>query len=68
MYLEILEDVTIKHTEMKEKKKKEYLRRTEKILEAKLHSSNFMKGENTQVVPLIRYSGLLLNWTKEELQ
>ena len=35
-YLEILEADTIKQVEMKEKIKKEYLRRTRKLLETKL--------------------------------
>ena len=49
--LGILEADTIKQVEMKEKIKKEYLRRTRKLLETKL------KGINTWAVPLVRYSG-----------
>ena len=43
-YLGILEADTIKKVEMKEKIKKEYLRRTRKLLETKLHSRNLTKG------------------------
>ena len=50
-YLGILEADTIKQVEMKEKIKKEYLRRTKKLLEAKLCSRNFIKKINTWAVP-----------------
>ena len=43
-YLRILEADTIKHVEMKEKIKKEYLRWTRKLLEIKLYFRNFIKG------------------------
>ena len=67
-YLGILEADTIKLVEMKEKIKKEYLRRTRKLLETKLYSRNLVKGINTWAVPLIRYSGPFLKWTREELK
>ena len=63
-YLDILEADTIKHLEMKEKIKKEYLRKTRKLLETKLSSRNLIKGINTWAVPLVRYSGLFLKWTR----
>ena len=73
-YLRILEADTIKQAEMKEKIQKEYLRRTRKLLEAKLNSRNLIKGINTWAVPLVRYFGpfssaseINLNkWTKEQ--
>ena len=46
-YLGILEADTIKQVEVKEKIKKEYLRRTRKLLETKLFSKNLIKGINT---------------------
>ena len=67
-YLGILEADTIKKVEMKEKIKKEYLRRTRKLLETKLFCGNLIKGINTWAVPLIRYSGPFLKWTIEELK
>ena len=67
-YLGILEADSIKQTEMKDKIKKEYLRRTRKLLEAKLSSRNLIKGINTWAVPLVRYSGPFLKWTREELK
>ena len=67
-YLGILEADTIKQVEMKNKIQKEYLRRTRKLLETKLSSRNLIKGINTWAVPLVRYSGPFLKWTREELE
>ena len=64
----ILEADTIKQAEMKEKIQKEYLRRTRKLLETKLNSRNLIKGINTWAIPLVRYSGPFLKWTREELK
>ena len=67
-YLGILEADTIKQVEMKEKTKKEYLRRTRKLLETKLSERNLIKGINTWAVSLLRYSGPYLKWTRDELK
>ena len=67
-YLGILEADTIKPAEMKEKIQKEYLRRTRKLLETKLNRRNLIKGINTWAVPLVRYSGPFLKWTRDELK
>ena len=48
-------------------KKKKSLLRMRKLLETKLDSRN-LKGINTGSVPLVRYSGPLLNGPREELQ
>ena len=53
---------------MKEKIKKEYLRRTRKLLETKLASRNLIKGINTWAAPLVRYSRPFLKWTRDELK
>ena len=66
-YLGILEAGTIKQVEMKEKILKEYLRRTRKLLERKLSRRNLIKGINIWAVPLVRYSGPFLKWTRDEL-
>ena len=47
---------------MKGKIQKEYLRKTRKLLEIKLSSSNLIKGINT------RYSDIFLMWTREGLK
>ena len=67
-YLGILEVDIIKQVEMKEKIKKEYLRRTRKLLKTKLSSRNLIKGINTWAVPLVTYLGPFLKWTREELK
>ena len=67
-YLGILEVDTIKQVEMKDKIRKEYLRRTRKLLETKHFSRNLIKGINTWAVPLVRYSGPFLKWTIDELK
>ena len=53
-YLGILEADTIKQVQMKDTIREEYLRRTRKLLEAKLSSRNLIIGINTWVVPLVR--------------
>ena len=67
-YLDILEAGTIKQVGMKENIKKEYLRKTRKLLETKLYSRNLIKGINTWAVYLVRYLGQFLKWTREELK
>ena len=67
-YLDIFEAVTIKQVKMKEKIKKEYLRKTRKLLETKKSSWNLLKGINTWAVRFVRYSGPFLKWTRDELK
>ena len=67
-YFGILEADSIKQVEMKEKIQKEYLRRTRKLLEIKLNSRYLSKGINTWAIPLVRYSGPFLKWTRDELK
>ena len=67
-YLGILEADTIKQVQMKDKIRKEYLRRTRKRPETKLSSTNLIKGINTWAVPLVRYSGPFLKFTRDELK
>ena len=67
-YLGILEADTIKQVEMKDKIQNEYLGRTRKLLETKHSSRNLIKGINTWAVPLIRYSGPFLKWTRDEVK
>ena len=65
-YMGILEADTIKQVEMKDKIQKEYLWRTRKLFETKLSSRNLIKWINTWAVPLVRYSGPFLKWTRDE--
>ena len=66
-YLGILETDTIKQVKMKDKIQKEYLRTT-KLLETKLSRRNLIKGINTWALPLVRFSGPFLKWTRDELK
>ena len=66
--LSILEADAIKQVQMKDKIRKEYLRRTRKLLETNLSSKNLIKGINIWVVPQVRYSGPFLKWTRDELK
>ena len=50
------------------KNEKRVYQENEKLLETKLNSGNLIKGMNTWAVPLARYSGLFLTWTKEQLR
>ena len=63
-----METDTTKQVEMKKKIPKEYLWRTRKLLETKLNSRNLIKGKNTWALPLVRYSGPFLKWTRDELR
>ena len=67
-YLGILKADTIKQVEMKDKIRKEYLRRTINQLETKLSSRSLIKRINTWTVHFVRYSGPLLKWTRDELK
>ena len=67
-YLGIMEADTIKQVQMKDKIRKEYLRRTRKLLKTKLSSRNLIKGINTWAVLLVRYSGPILKCTRDELK
>ena len=67
-YIGILEADTIKQVQMKDKIQKEYLRRTRKLLETKFSGRNLIKGINTWALPLVRYSGPFLTWTRDELR
>ena len=61
-YLGILEAYAIKQVEMKNKIKKEYLRRIRK------HSGrNLIKEIGIWVVPLVRYFGFFVKWIRGEL-
>ena len=64
-YLRLLEVDNIKQAERSEKKiKKEYFRRTRKLLETKLNCRNLIKKINTKAVP----SAPFLKWIGEELR
>ena len=67
-YLGILQFDDIKHGQVKEKLKKEYVRRVRKILKSHLNGVNVIQAINARAVSIIRYSAGILDWTKLELQ
>ena len=67
-YFAIKESDIIKKAEMKETIRKEYKKRTRKLLEIKLCCRNLTQGINTWTVPLVSFSGLFLKWTKKEVR
>ena len=67
-YLAILEADIIKQVQMKDTIRKEYLRKTRKLLDTKLSCRNLIKGINNWAVSLVRYSGPFLKWTRDELK
>ena len=67
-YLGIIEGDEIKHQEMKENIRKEYLKRVRAILKSKLNSGNAVKAINSWAVPIIRYSAGIVDWRKSELR
>ena len=67
-YLGIEENAELDHSRMKEKIKKEYLKRVRKILSTKLYGGSKIRAINTYAVPVIRYSAGIVEWTKVEQQ
>ena len=67
-YLGILEDDCIKHEEMKVNIRKEYFSRLRAVLKSKLNGGNTVKAINTWAVPVVRYSGGIVDWTKEDME
>ena len=51
---------------MKDKIKKEYIKRLKAILKSKLNSGNTVKAINSRVVPVIRYSAGIVDWKNSE--
>ena len=62
-YVGILEADTFKQVDMKEKIKKEYLRRTKKLLGTNLYSRNLIKEINSWAILLVRFLEPFLKWT-----
>ena len=46
----------------------EFIRRLRKVLRSKLNGGNLVRGVNTWVVSLLRYSVAFVSWRKSELQ
>ena len=53
---------------MKSAIRKKYFFRVKAILKPKLNSRNTVKAINTWALPVVRYSGGIVDWTKEDLE
>ena len=58
----------IKEERMKNRFKKEYLRRLRLILRSKLHGKNKFQAINSWVVASLRCGTEIVNWSNEELR
>ena len=58
----------VKHEEMKDQIKKEYIRRVRNILKSKLNGGNIILAFNSRAVSIIRYGAGIISWTKMELE
>ena len=67
-YLGVLEASDMLHNQMKDKIRKEYLRRVKKVARSKLNGGNLIQAINTWAVSLVRYAGGILEWRKQELR
>ena len=67
-YLGVLEVSDMLHDQMKDKIRKEYLRRVKKVARSKLNGRNLIQVINTWAVSLVRYAGGMLEWRKQELR
>ena len=67
-YLGVLEGAEIMVREMKEKVRKEYLRRVTLVAKSRLSAGNLMKAVNVWAVSVVRYTAGILDWTKGELE
>ncbi len=67
-YLGVLESEDIMMKEMKEKVRKEYLRRVKAAAGSQLYAGRLLQAVNTWAVSVVRYTAGILNWTERELQ
>ena len=54
--------------EMKENIRKEYFKKLRATLKSKLNAKHVSQATNTWVVPTIRYSADIIEWTKEDVK
>ena len=67
-YLDILGADGIKHDEVKEQLKKEYIRRVRNVLKSELNERNIILAINSRAVSIARYETGIIKWTKNELE
>ena len=67
-YLGVNEGDGIQHASMKDKIRKEVIRRVRSILKTELNSKNRITAINTLAVPVITYSFNIINWNLNEIK
>ena len=67
-YLGVLQLDKTMNKELKENIGNEYIGIVKLICKSNLNAENFISGMNAGVIGVIRYSGGIIDWTKEELQ
>ena len=67
-YLGVIQLDKIMNKEMKENIGNEYNMRVKLICKSNLNVGNFISGMNAWAIGVMRYSGGIIDWTKEELQ
>lgn len=67
-YLGILQESDVKHREMKEIIKNEYLRRVKLLARSKLYARNLFPAINAWAVSVVRYTAGVLDWRQKELK
>ena len=67
-YLGISEGAGISHNKMKDKLKKEYIRRIRLVLKSQLNSKNKINAINSLAIPILLYSFPIINWTMGEIK
>ena len=65
--VQVLENIGSRYHQTRGGERK-ILKRTRKLLESKQNSRNLTKGQNTWVLPLVRFSRPFLKWTRKELK
>ena len=66
-YLGVLQADNIRHGEVKEQAKQEYLKRARKALKSKLNAGNVIQAINGWAIPVLRYTAGIVDWTSAEL-
>ena len=67
-YLDVDESIGIQHATMKQKLKKELVRRTRLILKTELNSKNRVTTINKLAIPVITYSFNIIDWNLSEVK
>lgn len=67
-YLGMVQRDRIDKDAAKSELRKTYLQRVRKILKTKLNAGNLVAAVNTWAVPVLRYSGGIVKWAKNELE